>query len=676
MRILIGPLALAAALFAAETAQGLFQKALAKERAEADLKGAIALYERVVKEFSRDRKLAAEALYRIGECHQVLGSAEAKRAWERLVREFGDQADVAAKARARLVALKSAEPTTITIRRVWAGPDVNLLGAPSPDGAYLTFQDQESQGLALHDLATGEKRLLAKPRSVWEFVMHSVPAPDGKKVAYCSYNTDKFYDLRVAGLDGSEPRVLYRNPEVAWLYVTDWSPDGKSILAVLNLRDGSNQMVLVSAADGAARVLKSFGRRSPGRARFSPDGRYIVYATAPQPASEEHDIFLYAMDGGREIPLVQHPANDTALDWTPDGKRILFGSNRTGRMGVWSIQVADGQPRGNPELIKPDLAGVPLGFTRKGSYYYGVGTGKSDVYIAELDLGTGKLLRPPAPATERFVGSNSGPDWSADGRQLLFLSNRGGGAWGARALCVRSTESGEVRELVSKLDRVSWVRWSPDAQSLLANGRTSLGFGIYRIDVRKGEYSTVVGEDEPKLGWPGVWSRDGKAIFYHRLDPAAKKSLLVRRDLESGQDKEIHSVSDPSHYRGGAALSPDGQELAFGVGDTESQSLILKVAPAKGGQAREVWRGPTGLSPRPIEWAPDGRSLLITRRRGPADPQTDLWLIPVQGGAPRKLELAAEDLRDIAIHPDGRRIAFTAGQDRSEVWALENLLSK
>jgi len=432
---------------------------------------------------------------------------------------------------------QAADGSGIVTRQVWAGPDVDTFGAPSRDGVYLTFRDPESEDLAIRDLATGQKRRLTKHDSVWESAWNSVPSPDGKQVAYTWGN--KGYDLRIVGLDGSKPRVLYRNPEVSWLQPTDWSPDGKNILAILNRRDRTNQIVLVSVLDGSVRVLKSSVSDDLGRPRFSPDGCYIAYYSPQQPGSREHDIFVLALDGGRDIPLVQHPAHDVAPDWAPDGKRILFRSNRTGTMGAWLIQVADGQPQGTPRLVGPGLEnGTPMGFTRQGSYYYGVRTAMTDVYLAQLDLATGKLLAPPSPATQRFVGSNSRPDWSRDGRQLLFLSKRGPGAWGARALCVRSFESGAVRELVSKFDRVSWVRWSPDGRSLLAGALA----GMYRIDVQTGDASPV--PSSKGLGWPAVWSRDGKTIFYHRSD--AKRMFIVARNLESGQEKELHSVAEPS----------------------------------------------------------------------------------------------------------------------------------
>jgi len=63
---------------------------------------------------------------------------------------------------------QAADGSGIVTRQVWAGPDVDTLGAPSRDGVYLTFRDPESEDLAIRDLATGQKRRLTKHDSVWQ----------------------------------------------------------------------------------------------------------------------------------------------------------------------------------------------------------------------------------------------------------------------------------------------------------------------------------------------------------------------------------------------------------------------------------------------------------------------------------------------------------------------------
>ena len=53
---------------------------------------------------------------------------------------------------------------------------------------------------------------------------------------------------------------------------------------------------------------------------------------------------------------------------------------------------------------------------------------------------------------------------------------------------------------------------------------------------------------------------------------------------------------------------------------------------------------------------------------------TELWLVPVEGGRARKLDLTMDSLVDLRMHPDGRRVAFVADRHRNEVRVMENFL--
>jgi hypothetical protein len=70
---------------------------------------------------------------------------------------------------------------------------------------------------------------------------------------------------------------------------------------------------------------------------------------------------------------------------------------------------------------------------------------------------------------------------------------------------------------------------------------------------------------------------------------------------------------------------------------------------------------------------PDGRYVFITRATANRA-QTTLWSVAARGGAPNKIDLTVPALREVRIHPDGQRIAFTAGEGQMEIWVLENFL--
>src|SRR5258705_8918893 len=95
------------------------QRAIRKETMEGDLKGAIELYRKAIGQAAKDRTTAAQALVRMGACYEKLGDGEARKAYERVVRDFADQKDMASQAQTRLVSLRGEHrgPASVTMRR-------------------------------------------------------------------------------------------------------------------------------------------------------------------------------------------------------------------------------------------------------------------------------------------------------------------------------------------------------------------------------------------------------------------------------------------------------------------------------------------------------------------------------------------------------------------------------
>jgi len=122
-------------------------------------------------------------------------------------------------------------------------------------------------------------------------------------------------------------------------------------------------------------------------------------------------VRVLSVDGRRDVALAPHPADDFAAAWSPDGQRILFTSNRTGPLSLWTLAVKDGQAQGEPQLAFADAGNIEsLGITRNGSLYYYLNTGLVDVYTAAIDPESAAALEPPKPLVHRFVASNQFPD--------------------------------------------------------------------------------------------------------------------------------------------------------------------------------------------------------------------------------------------------------------------------
>jgi len=97
-----------------------------------------------------------------------------------------------------------------------------------------------------------------------------------------------------------------------------------------------------------------------------------------------------SVDAGSEVPLVPATSSAEAPVWTPDGTRIVFGSDRSGSRGLWFIRVADGKPVGEPELLRADFSNAQvMRLARDGSLFYCDMLQLSDIYVAGLDPATG-----------------------------------------------------------------------------------------------------------------------------------------------------------------------------------------------------------------------------------------------------------------------------------------------
>jgi len=664
-----------------QSAEQLYQSGLYKEEVEGELEKAIEIYERILKQFPENREIAAKAQLHIGLCYEKLGLKEAQKAYQKVVDDFPEQREAVKVAKEKLSTLVRAQTVIkkgdkeFKIRKVWGGPDVDIFGAPSPDGRYLSYVNWMTGDLAVLELATGKKRRLTNEGS-WkepkEFALNSRISPDGKLVAYAWYNEpsekEYYYDLHLVGIDGSNPRVLYRDKSYQ-VYPCSWSSDGKQIAAS---RYGGNgcQIITVSVADGSVRVMKSFDDAFWLQLCYSPDNQYIVYDYPVKKDSGKRDISLLAVDGSGEIPLIEHPANDRLLGWVPESNTLLFLSDRTGTNDALIIQVSNGKTQGLPKPIRRGLGQVsPMAFTQDGSFYFSIHSRWSTIQIAPFDLETGKIQE---QISKPILGSKSLPEWSPDGEYLAYIVEQkepGGGYH--RPLHVRNIKTGEERELAGHLE-VRSPRWSPDGRYILVTGydnkrskQEDYNGGVYKIDVKENHVTLMV---EFTSGWwprsVAEWSKDGEAIFY------VNGGKIFMRELVSGREKELYK--NPKLEKA-LDLSPDGDKLVFGIDDYEKDTGALMIMSVTGGEARELCKVKGFRNIAGAVWTPDGKYIIYTeynQKKG----SSYLWRIAVDGGKPQEIWQGKNGFVGLSVHPDGEKIAFSTWAEETEIWMMENFL--
>lgn len=662
----------------------VLQAAIHQETVEGNLEKAIASYRRVIADSRADRATVASALVRLGLVYERLGNREANSAYSRVIREFADQRTAVAEARRRLDALAgnmAGAATTVSVRQVWAGADVDLLGSVSPDGRQLSFVDWSTGELAVRDLTNGKVRAITSSgdwsKSI-DYAERSVWSPDGRRLAYAWFSPAGQYEMRVISADGGEGRVVLKRPDIGYVWPEQWTSDGSRVLAVLEV-DGSRQLVSVSVADGAVQVLKSTGWRWPGTASLAPRGAWIAYDYAPDDSMPARDIYLMAADGSKERRVVEHSADDRLLGWSSTGSHLLFTSTRRGTRDLWALPVSNGQSTGVPILVKADFGSrvQPLGVTAKGALFYGIEIGARDVYVTDRDPGSGAITEKRTRFSRGYDGGNDFPEWSPDGQRVAYVSSRPTGA-GERFLVVGdATGANERAYPLPGFGRVFELNWYRDGKAVLVSARGPRSqLGLFRIDLADGRITQIV--DRVVGRRPGMnmtaFSPDGRTLYYFFGNREGETARIVGRDLGTGAEREVFT-SRPGETFTSLVLSPNGSELAFTLLHSVPNRFELLVVPVNGGATREVAKGDKWLGA--TAWTVDGQIVYerdIDNDQRPGHPH-ELLQVAAAGGQSRPVGTSRDASRP-RLSPDGRRVLVSSGEARSEVWMAENLIPR
>ena len=650
------------------SARDLFQRGQLLEENAATLEQAVKTYQQVVTMATSDRMLAADARLHIALIRERQGKPEARTLLADIIRDFPETAPAAA-ARARL----SAGPMDIATRRIWSGRGANADGHPSLDGRYLTFVDWtgNSGNVGVRDLMTGENRLLTHVAgSVGAHADDPVLAPDNSEVAYIWEDAE----IRLVRRDGTHDRLLFK-PDGAPTKLV-WSPDGRQLAIVLT-DTGARRIALVSLTKPAATTLKSTGWNYPQLGGFSPDGKYLVYSLPHTPPAFDGGIFAITADGSRQVTLVQTPNLDRAPMWTPDGRGIVFASDRSGKPALWHVRVLNGAAHAEPTLLRTDIGDVNMGFTRDGSYFYGTNNVQRDAYVVTIDPESLAVQSPPTRVTDRFIGNSRAPVFSPDGTRVAFLGNGP-----TLSLVIRSLTAGTERTLPTTFPSGSsfGLEWFPDGRALLV-GETD--YPNRRAIFRRVDAET--GADSPffTTEYAGVYGRvrfslDGRSLFYS-FRTGGDLVHLMRRDLATGQETDLYHVNSDGVGLFGLSLSPDGRQLAFNLNVPPGERgrgegpRAMRVVSVDGGAPRELMRGGYSCpAPGGAAWTRDGRYLLAICDDGQ---RRHLLAVPTDGGLSRRLDVVMDQIEAPVVSPDGRTIAFTAMKREPQVWTVANLLA-
>jgi Tol biopolymer transport system component len=743
--------ALANGAYLQQTAGELFEKALYVEEGQGDLQKAIGLYQDIVKRFPESRDVAAKALLHIGLCYEKLGKEEAQNAYRRIINEYADQPKIVADARARLASITipkmetgsasaAGESAGFTLRRIDAPEIGNThLARLSPDGKrllYIHVQEKEPHdSIRVLDLSTGQSITLAEGIQVGSFNIFEW-SPDGQKVVFKQGRGE----LRLVSSEGGTPEKFWTSPDSETsVNPWDWSTDGSHILASLrNDSAGTVRLVTLPVRGGEPRVIVSGAREEfQDNAHFSPDGKYIAGTMRKE---KNTDIYVWAVDGSKEIRITDHPADDICPFWSPDGKHLIFESSRSKTLDLWAVLMNGPDPAGDPVRIRTNLGNntVLSDMTPGGHltmFVFSSGERPPDLFVLPVDPKTGEArgeLRPFA----KYPTQHSFPRWSPDGNRLAYTSRKGNIQ--LPNIYVSSGNKTEDLEIPTGNHFVGNVEWSRDGKYLIFPGldRDDSRVGIYRVSLDNFAIDSLFLGDQYGPGFQGGlvnlrWlPLAGQFMFEKVVGVVGDAGTHIERDIytmdkdggnvcrvaekvdayywtwpspdgryiicRTEQDLNLVSLKDGTSTNLSKspakeqlvtfAWSPDGQKVVWSDGRRLSMFAVVNGASRTLVEASEnkTVRGTSWWTNE--SWSPDGTKITYVLEELPAGDETraELWIIEASGGSPRKIAIAPSShpvLDDVIWHPSGEMV-FVTGKTRAgkgpkyEHWVMENFLPK
>ena len=268
-------------------------------------------------------------------------------------------------------------------------------------------------------------------------------------------------------------------------------------------------------------------------------------------AFDNWEIYVMDADGGNRENLTSHPVHDMDPDWSPDGTKIAFISNRNG--GEYQIYVMDADGKNQTRLTdgpreKRDPDWSPDG----GKIAFTVRDLINHIEVMDADGDNRVVLERDALV----------PSWSPDGGKIAFVSGRDGGS----EIYVIGADGQGLERLTDDFLGGHSLSFSPDGRRIASDSTHGEFYHIY-----------VMGADGKNRKWlthnqehnfHPTWSPDGKAIAYAVSDD---NPLSVKIHLMTADGKHIKQLSK---VRDVADDQPDFSPVGLAVFPTSKTAAI------------------------------------------------------------------------------------------------------
>jgi Tol biopolymer transport system component len=383
---------------------------------------------------------------------------------------------------------------------------------------------------------------------------------------------------------------------------------------------------------------------------WSPDGKSLAYVRQVDGIPQ---IFLRSLGSPAPAQITKSAAPCFSPYWSPDGTRLYYHSERH----LWSVGAAGGAPNrvledAAPSALSPDGKTFVLMRGVVGNFSLWITSGaaaKPEPY-----------RRPPFP--EAFGGSAS-LAFSPDGGKLAVVVARKAGT-GANEVWILPHPSGSPRRVLASVPSGAAIlraAWMPDSRNIVFSAEFPgiSGVHLYLSDIQADTFrsltSSTTGEDFPSV------SPDGSRIAFASVSTDFD---LVEVPLQGGPVRPLLSTARSEQF---PAWAPSGTQYVYATDAGGTAELWLRST--QEGWARPLLaRGAEGAA----DWSrlqfpvfsPDGQKIAYDFYGA----NHSIWISPVAGGRPVRLDSQSDDQHGAAWSPDGNWIAYRRVQ--ADKWQL------
>ncbi len=671
-----------------ESAAEYFEKAFYYEDVQGDLQKAIELYEQILKQFPKNREIAAKAQLHIGLCYEKLGLKEAQKAFQGVIDKYPEQTEAVKSAKeriARLAKVLEKVPHKPTFRKIRI-PTNPGNGVLSPGGKKLAFTSEGClwvvpiHGKVDPDIAGAPIKLTEQigANNTGNTLAWSA---DGKWIAFNVRENEKVEIYIIPSSGGERKKVPVDTDRGSHIldYRLSLSHDGK-VLAFVSYEEEEpdkakkNYIYTIPVEGGTAKKLTDAMTNQPA---FSPDGKKIAYIKGylSEPEKTQTGIWVIPASGGSPVQVSDFPSGRARSPvWSPDGKMIAFNVPGDGFASkeLWTVPVAEnGKPLASPAKTELPLVtfNMVAGWTPDNKIGLQlVNPEHNAIYTVPASGGKAVQVSP--------AGWPENPRWSPDGKRIYFrdgpnISSVPAGGGEVTIILPFRSEDGIAEAAPGGGNDIS-----PDGKKLVFSGGIrvykdniiSYDVDIYTIPAEGGEPIKITkspGQDR----FP-CWSPDGKSTAFIRYSEPLedKKTHIMNICIASAEGGEVRQITSESDKVFWSCIdwSPDGKLIAY-----FSKDKNIKVIPAEGGEPRVIVHVDKLSNHAELAWSPDGKKLAYTCKG-------KIWIVAPDGGEPVEVKTGmSAEASKIGWSPDGKKIAFShwTGGDH-ELWLMEDFLPK